>query len=170
MNLLLVISVIAFLFLSDFIIKAFRIKTKTVFILIAILASVTLYKIVLKERFIDKDLTAAFNSEMTYIQENCSKEVSLPKKYVVEFGKTGDAIGYCQKYLNGFKIVINTWYWNHYLDTLGRHQLLLHEMMHCVFNVKHKSDPSHFMAPEYDYIKPGELDRQVKELLKEVCS
>lgn len=169
MNLALVVSVIAFLFLSDFIIKAFRIKTKTVLVFIAILTSVTLYRVVLKERFIDKDLNAAFNNEMAYIQENCTKEIELPKKYVIEFGKTGDAIGYCKHYLNGFKIVINAWYWNHYLDSLGRHQLLLHEMMHCVFNVKHKEDPNHFMAPEYEYIKIAELDRQVKELLKEVC-
>ena len=69
-------------------------------------------KVVIFNRFVDKGLKVAFNNEMVYIQDNCTKKVELPNRYVVEFGKTGDAIGYCQKYVNGFKIVINSWYWN----------------------------------------------------------
>lgn len=169
MSILFLIGFVILVFLIDSIVRGFNIKGRTMLSFVALLSSIAIFNMVIKERFVDKDLESMFNKELVYIQSNCAKEVKLPKNFVVQFGKTGDAIGYCQKYINGFKIVISPWYWNGYLDELGRHQLLLHEMMHCVFNVKHSEDPKHFMAPEYDYIKADELDRQVKELLKEKC-
>lgn len=170
MKLFALMGVVTLLFLVDIVLRNFKIKTKYVLGAAFVLTSVFLYNLVLKEQFVDKNLEQEFKTEMVYIQKNCDKKIELPKKLVVQFGKTGDAIGYCQQYINGFKIVINAWYWNTYLDALGRHQLLLHEMMHCIFNVRHFEDKHHFMAPEFDYIKMDELDTQVKNLLKEKCS
>lgn len=170
MNLFALIGIVTLMVLIDIVIRKFNIKTKYVVGVTAVFISVFLYNLILKERFVDKDLDQQFKNELVYMQQNCDKKIELPKQLVVQFGKTGDAIGYCQKYLNGFKIVINAWYWNNYLDTLGRHQLLLHEMMHCIFNVRHFEDKHHFMAPELDYIKIDELDAQVKALLKQKCS
>lgn len=169
MKILLVVFVISFFLLLEAFLRSVKINTKYVLVAVSAFCAFFLYKGILKERFVDKDLERSFNNEMTYIRANCKKPVELPNKIVIKFDKTGEAIGYCQHYVNGFKIVINAWYWNEYLDALGRHQLLIHEMMHCIFKIRHVEDPKHFMAPEYDYIKPEELDRQVKELLKENC-
>lgn len=169
MKILFLVGFVSLMFLIDSLVRNINLKKRVFIGFVGLLCSFALFTFVIKESFVDADLKDEFNKELVYMQNNCSKTIKLPKTFVVQFGKTNDAIGYCQHYLNGFRIVISPWYWNRYLNKLGRHQLLLHEMMHCIFKVGHKEDPNHFMAPEYEYIKPIELDRQVKELLKEVC-
>ena len=112
-------------------------------------------------------LVDAWNQEIETITKDCGKKPPLPANYVVEFGDTEEAIGYCQHYPNGFKIVLKEDYWNRILDKAGKRQLLLHEMMHCIFYTKHNTeDPNNFMYPEFTKISEQVLLEQVKVVIK----
>ena len=117
---------------------------------------------------INEELKPYWDNELVEIEKTCGKQGVLPQRILVDFGDTEDAIGYCQRLPNGFKIIINKNYWNKRLDQLGKRQLLLHEMMHCIFKVSHNlKDANHFMYPEYSPIKEEELLSQVAATIKE---
>ena len=92
-----VLFLISFLYLTDLLLKAFGIKTNLVLGCCALVITAFFYKSVLTSKFVDKDLQIAFNHELAEMQDNCDKPIELPSIYRVEFGKTGEAIGYCQK-------------------------------------------------------------------------
>lgn len=122
----------------------------------------------LREEGVNEDLKPYWDNEIMEIEKTCGKLRILPSKFLVDFGDTEDAIGYCQRFSNGFKIIINRNYWNKRLDQTGKRQLLLHEMMHCIFKVDHNlRNPSHFMYPEYSPIKEDELLLQVAVTIKQ---
>lgn len=143
-------------------------KTRLAFLSVFIAAVMVFTNpIFLFDSKINEDLIPYWNREIETIRSTCTKGISLPTNIVVDFGDTDDAIGYCQRYSNGFKIVINKDYWNRRLDDLGKRQLLLHEMCHCIFHVKHdESNPKHFMYPEYTKIDQTSLLSQLEEILK----
>jgi len=117
---------------------------------------------------INEDLSGHWTSEIQTIEKTCKRKVILPYKVLVDFGDTEGAIGYCQRFINGFKIIIDKHYWNVILDEAGKKQLLLHEMMHCIYKIDHnKQDPGNFMYPEYTKISEPDLINQLRELLKQ---
>lgn len=119
------------------------------------------------ESGMNKDLVDYWDREITTIKKTCKGGVRLPTNILVDFGDTDDAIGYCQKYSNGFKIVLNKNKWYYGLDDIGRRQLLLHEMCHCIFNIKHNErDENHFMYPEYIKLDEKSLLIQLEETIK----
>jgi len=118
------------------------------------------------ENGINKDLVSYWDREISTIKNTCKAGISMPTNVSVNFGETDDAIGYCQKYSNGFKIVLNEQYWYHNLDGSGKRQLLLHEMCHCIFNIKHNSDEKHFMYPEFTKIDENTLLNQLEGTIK----
>ena len=117
---------------------------------------------------VNEELVNSWNNELMTIEKDCGKKLKLPSKILVDFGDTEGAIGYCQRFPNGFKIIIDKNYWDNKLDDLGKRQLLLHEMMHCIFKVGHNlKDPNHFMYPEYTPIKESDLLIQVFMVVRE---
>lgn len=119
------------------------------------------------ETGVSSALVDNWQQEMQFINQECQGKVPMPVNFVVKFDETDDAIGYCQHYANGFKIVLNRDYWLLRLNRVGRRQLLLHEMMHCIFNIRHNSTNSmHFMYPEFIEIPEEELLNQAREVIK----
>jgi hypothetical protein len=71
------------------------------------------------------------------------------------------------KHANYYKTVSN------YLLTFDenkRTQLMMHEMVHCLFNLDHVDDDTHFMSPYMGDIPQETYEQQVKELLLIMCS
>lgn len=122
----------------------------------------------LKDDGVSQELQEPWNKEISTIEQTCGRKVNLPSRVFVTFGDTEGAIGYCQRFVNGFKIVIDKSFWDFKLDAPGKRQLLLHEMMHCIFKTKHNlEDPHNFMYPEYGSLREEELLMQLKIVLKE---
>jgi|688.fasta_scaffold791547_1 hypothetical protein len=121
----------------------------------------------IKEEGVTPELSSYWNKELKTIEDICSKKPPLPSRIYVDFGDTDEAIGYCQRFVNGFKIVIDKAYWIK-LDEVGKDQLMLHEMMHCIYKMKHNTtDPENFMYPEYVKISKEVLLAQLAQSLKE---
>ena len=116
---------------------------------------------------VDPEIKPYWDKEVAVLEDMCGKKIEMPSKVYVDFGDTEGAIGYCQPFLNGFKIILSKPYWDKVLDRVGKRQLLLHEMMHCIFKEKHNTlDPTSFMYPEYTEIKEEALMAQVYVLVK----
>jgi hypothetical protein len=47
---------------------------------------------------------------------------------------------------------------------------MMHEMVHCLFNLDHVDDDTHFMSPYMGDIPQETYEQQVKELLLIMCS
>lgn len=137
-------------------------------LVLAVLLYFQVDKHYLLDEGVNNEISNHWTSEIQTIEKTCGKKVILPRKVLVDFGDTEGAIGYCQRFINGFKIIIDRHYWNVILDEAGKKQLLLHEMMHCIYKIDHnKKDPGNFMYPEYTRISDPELMKQLHELLKE---
>lgn len=120
----------------------------------------------LTDNGVNDEIKPYWDKEITTIQANCKKPVKLPLTVYVDFGDSEGAIAYCQRFTNGFKIIIDKNYWDLILDRPGKRQLLLHEMMHCIFKVGHiEDDATHFMAPVFYPLKENVILIQLADLL-----
>jgi len=118
------------------------------------------------------ELMEVFNEQMTVIKERCE-----PHKYrnpnfftTVMFRDLKEEIAYCQHKVNGFVLVFDKGYWDYILSKSDKKQVMMHEIVHCVFKQEHVEDPNHFMAPYFEPMTDAVFDQQVKLYLLSKCS
>jgi len=120
----------------------------------------------------NKELNQVFNENLVSIETACDKgEYYYPKPFVViKFAPLLEEIAYCQRKVNGFVIVFDQVYWDKVLTKEDRKQVMMHEMVHCMFDQRHLPDTKHFMAEFFEPISEKEFKKQTNEYLKNKCS
>lgn len=119
----------------------------------------------------DPELMTYYNSNMAVVKNYCEKpQYRNPFFITVKFEDTDEhELAHCQRKLNSFRIIVNKDYWNSF-DENKRNQLMMHEMVHCLFNLDHVDDDTHFMSPYMGDIPQETYEKQVEELLLIMCS
>jgi hypothetical protein len=115
-------------------------------------------------------LNLEFEKVMEIVKKHCEpSQYYLPQSITIEFDRLYEEVAYCQRRINGFKLVFDERYWNNMLAPIDRTQLMIHEMTHCLFKQDHVSDPKHFMAPFFYSIPEDVLYVQFDEFLRGRC-
>ena len=117
------------------------------------------------------NLMIYFNKNLNLIAQYCEKDqYYYPFMTSVKFGKVPmeSVVAFCDIKTNGFKLVFDKKYWDN-LSELNKTQLMMHEMVHCMFNENHIDDPKHFMYPEMNDLDGLSLAIQVHEYLTSKC-
>jgi len=119
----------------------------------------------------DKRIEELFNKNLRIIETACSpsqyRKTNIFTTLIVK--DLPDAIAYCHKKANGFVIAFDTAYLERILSDLEKDQVMMHELVHCVFDEEHFSDPKHFMAEFFEEIPKETYEIQVEEYLKQKC-
>ena len=118
------------------------------------------------------ELMSVFNKHMETVKQYCnSSQYRNPNFFTtVRFGDLSEEIAYCQHKANGFVIVFDKSYWNKVLTDSDKKQVMMHEIVHCIFKQKHINDPRHFMAEFFEPITDAVFEKQVKEYLTTKCN
>ncbi len=78
-------------------------------------------------------------------------------------------MAYCHWKKNGFMLVFHRRFWNT-LNPTEKKQLMMHEMVHCMFRQDHfYGIKHHFMAPEFVPIPEPNLTAQFNDYLYQKC-
>lgn len=121
---------------------------------------------------VDPELEPYYYLYEREIVDNCSVlDIHNPLKVHVEFKELPNVLmGLCQPELLGFRIKINKDAW-YELNEHGRHELIAHEVAHCILNLDHNSDFGSFMhgSAELGHLHKDEVMRQLKEKISQVC-
>jgi hypothetical protein len=119
----------------------------------------------------EPELMSYYDNNMSVVKSYCEKsQYRNPLLITVKFEDTDEhELAHCQRKLNSFRIIVNKDYWNSF-DENKRTQLMMHEMVHCLFNLDHVDDDTHFMSPYMGDIPQETYEQQVKELLLIMCS
>lgn len=116
-------------------------------------------------------LVEEYDRVIETVRKRCKPEqYYLPDSVSLEFGQLKEEIAYCQTRLNGFKLVFDKKYWNEYAQPIDRTQLMMHEVVHCIFNQDHVNDSRHFMSPFFIVIPKDVLYKQFDEYLRARCN
>lgn len=120
----------------------------------------------------NSELNAVFTENLSIIETACDKtKYRYPTPFIIiTFSNLLEEIAYCQRKANGFVIVFDKVYWDKILTKSDRKQVMMHEMVHCMFNQKHLPDSKHFMAEFFEPISEEEFKKQTDEYLKNKCS
>lgn len=120
--------------------------------------------------FIDSKLEPYFDQNLEEVQSYCDpSQYHLPFMRSVQFGRTeGDVIAYCEYKRNGYVLVFNRGFWDT-LTEVNKKQLMMHEMVHCLFRQEHFTTPFHFMYYQFVSIPENILNSQTAEYLFRKC-
>lgn len=118
----------------------------------------------------DSRLKPYFEDNLAEIQSFCKpSQYHLPYFHAAYFGNTeGDVVAYCEQKRNGYIMVFNKRFWDA-LNETNKRQLMMHEMVHCLFKQPHFNSNFHFMATYFVAIPEPMLGIQFREYLYRKC-
>lgn len=139
------------------------------FLLFCILYNLNILFVLVPYR--NSELNSVFTENLDVIKNVCDKaDYYYPTPFVViKFSYLLEEIAYCQRKANGFVIVFDKIYWDKVLTIADRKQVMMHEMVHCMFDQRHLPNSKHFMAEFFEPISDQEFKKQVNEYLKNKC-
>lgn len=117
--------------------------------------------------YVNKDIRPSYNKFETMLHNHC--DISNPPQFIIRFGETKDAVGYCTYGRYHRVIMIDRNFWNR-TDELTHDILVFHELTHCVLDKEHSIDPNNYMYFQLPVaLSRAEFYNQVNEVMDEAC-